>query len=174
MAIYRDEVTILKSRNLGEFDKLLTFFGKRRGKFRVIAKGVRKISSRKRGHLETFNLCRVSCAEGKNLDIVVEAESLFSLDSEKIESSEFERLGFAGLVMDKFMPEEVPDSKVYDLWGKYIRSNHGLDLTVSFVVEILDISGFISEKQKSQWAGTASESSWDQLRRLVGQLLNEI
>lgn len=102
MAIYRDEVAVLKSRELGDFDKILVMFGKRRGKFSAVAKGIRRLTSRKRGHLETFNLCKVSCAEGKNLDVITEAEAYVIVDPDNLDSAEYDALGFAGLVLDTF------------------------------------------------------------------------
>ena len=41
---------VLKRTNYGEADKILTVFTKERGKIKVLAKGVRKIKSRRAPH----------------------------------------------------------------------------------------------------------------------------
>lgn len=46
------EALVLSRRNIGEADRLVTFFTWQRGLMRVVAKGVRRIPSRRGGHLE--------------------------------------------------------------------------------------------------------------------------
>lgn len=72
---YSTEGIILARRNYGEADRFLTIFTKHYGKIRVIAKGVRRPSSRKRGSLELFNYVKLFLAKGHNLDIITEVES---------------------------------------------------------------------------------------------------
>lgn len=78
---YKTEGIILARRNIGEADRLLTVFSKHHGKLRVIAKGVRKPTSRKRGSLELFNHTTLFLAKGKTLDIITEAEVRHNFNS---------------------------------------------------------------------------------------------
>lgn len=71
---YRAEGIVLKRKNFGEADRLLTIFTKHLGKVKVIAKGVRRPISRKRGSLELFNQVKFFVAKGRNFDIVTEVE----------------------------------------------------------------------------------------------------
>lgn len=175
MAVFRDEVTVLKSRDLGEYDRILILFGKRRGKFSVVAKGVRKMTSRKRGHLQTFCLCKVACAEGRSLDIIVDAEEYFSLDGKNIPVDEFARIGLAGRVMDKFLPAGVPDIKVYRMWKIYIQGQHSILETKDFVVGVINILGFVSSAQKKSWDEVAEDKiNVDVLRKWVERILNDM
>ena len=143
MALYKDEGAILKGQDLGEYDRILTIFGQKTGKFSAIAKGVRKLTSRKRGHLQTFSISRFSIAEGKSLDIIVEAENLFSLDTEMIDTETFERIGFAGMVLDKLLPEGVPEKKIYGWWSEYIEGHLDDTSTKQFVLRTLVELGFM-------------------------------
>lgn len=59
MPVYQDEVVVLRSLPLGESDRILTLFGRRRGLVRAAAKGVRKTSSRFGGRLEPGSLLDV-------------------------------------------------------------------------------------------------------------------
>ncbi|PIZ97846.1 MAG: DNA repair protein RecO, partial [Candidatus Levybacteria bacterium CG_4_10_14_0_2_um_filter_35_8] len=55
MNSYKTEGIVIKRRNLGEADKILTIFTKRYGKIQVKAPGIRKINSRRSPHVELLN-----------------------------------------------------------------------------------------------------------------------
>jgi len=60
----------------GEADRLLTLYSRERGKVRAVAKGVRKIRSRKAGHLEPFTHITLQLAKGHDLLIVTQVETV--------------------------------------------------------------------------------------------------
>ena len=78
MPTYRDEVAILRTHKLGEADRIVTMLSRRHGKVRAVAKGVRRTSSRFGARLEPFMVADVQLYQGRNLDIVQQAESLGS------------------------------------------------------------------------------------------------
>ena len=70
----KTEGIILSRKNFQEADKLLTIYTKDFGKISCIARGVRRPTSRKSGHLEIGSWCKLYIAKGKNLDILTEVE----------------------------------------------------------------------------------------------------
>ncbi len=74
--VYRTEAIVLRRIDFGEADRLLTAFTPERGKLKLIAKGARKPSSRKSGHVELFSHGQFLVAVGRELDIVTQAETL--------------------------------------------------------------------------------------------------
>jgi len=74
--VYRTEAIVLRRSDFGEADRLLTVFTPGRGKLRLVAKGARKPSSRKSGHVELFSRGQFMVAVGRDLDIVTQAETL--------------------------------------------------------------------------------------------------
>lgn len=72
--VYRTEGIILRRHDLGETDRILTLYTRDHGKLKVVAKGIRKPSSRKAGHLELFMRSDLLIARGRSLDIVTQAE----------------------------------------------------------------------------------------------------
>ncbi len=78
MPTYRDEVVVLRTHKLGEADRIVTMLGRRTGKIRAVAKGVRRTSSRFGSRLEPFMVADVQLYRGRSLDIVQQAESLGS------------------------------------------------------------------------------------------------
>ena len=73
---YTAEAIILKRTNFDEADKIITFLSKYKGKFTAIAKGVRKIASRRSPNLELFNKVKGHFASGRNLDVLTEVETV--------------------------------------------------------------------------------------------------
>jgi DNA repair protein RecO (recombination protein O) len=74
--VYRTEAIVLRRADFGEADRLLTVFTPERGKLRLVAKGARKPTSRKSGHVELFSHGQFMVAVGRDLDIVTQAETL--------------------------------------------------------------------------------------------------
>jgi DNA repair protein RecO (recombination protein O) len=75
---YSTEAIVLKHTDLGEADRVLTLFTPYRGKFHAIAKGSRRPGSKKAGHLELLCHSQLQVAQGRNLDIITQAQSVES------------------------------------------------------------------------------------------------
>ena len=52
--VFRTEAIVLRRRDFGEADRLLTLYTPERGKISALAKGARKPTSRKAGHVELY------------------------------------------------------------------------------------------------------------------------
>ena len=52
---FSSEGLVIKRKDVGEADKIVTIFSKNQGKISVIAKGVRKVTSRRAGNLELLS-----------------------------------------------------------------------------------------------------------------------
>ncbi len=74
--LYSTEGIVLKRRDFGEADRILTIYTLHLGKVHAVAKGVRRIASRKSGHLELFTHSRLMLAEGRNLYVLTQADTL--------------------------------------------------------------------------------------------------
>jgi DNA repair protein RecO (recombination protein O) len=70
----RTQAIILKRRDFGEADRLLTVLTPEHGKIDVIAKGARKPNSHKTGHVELFTRADMLIHTGRELGIVAQAE----------------------------------------------------------------------------------------------------
>jgi DNA repair protein RecO (recombination protein O) len=76
MALYREQGVVLRTYKLGESDRIIIFMTAGRGKVRAVGKGVRKTKSRFGGRLEPPNNVSLLLYEGRELDIVTQAESI--------------------------------------------------------------------------------------------------
>src|SRR6266540_4782615 len=73
---FRADSVVLRHSNWGEADRLLVLYTREQGKLRAIAKGARKVTSRKAGHLEPFTHVTLQLAKGRDLLIVTQAETI--------------------------------------------------------------------------------------------------
>lgn len=68
---------VLRHSDWGEADRLVSLFTRERGKVRAVAKGARKVTSRKGGHLEPFTHVKLQVARGRSdLLIVTQADTI--------------------------------------------------------------------------------------------------
>ena len=74
MATYREQGIVLRTHKLGETDRILHLLTQGRGRVRAVAKGVRRPGSRFGGRLEPYSHVDLQLYEGRNLDIVNQAE----------------------------------------------------------------------------------------------------
>ena len=74
--LYRDEAVVLRTHKLGEADRIITLLTRQHGRVRAVAKGVRRTTSRFGSRLEPFTHVDLQLAEGRNLDIVTQAETI--------------------------------------------------------------------------------------------------
>ena len=76
VALYRDEGVVLRTQKLGEADRIVTVLTRGNGRVRAVAKGVRRTRSRFGARLEPATRVDLQLYEGRNLDIVTQAETL--------------------------------------------------------------------------------------------------
>lgn len=75
---YKTTGIVIRRVNIGETDKLITLITRYNGKIVVLAKGIRKITSRKAPHLELLTFVKLSIVRGKTWDYIIEAETIES------------------------------------------------------------------------------------------------
>ena len=73
---FRASAVVLRHADWGEADRLLTLYTREQGMVRALAKGVRKMTSRKAGHLQPFTHVTVQLAKGRDLLIVTQADTV--------------------------------------------------------------------------------------------------
>ncbi len=151
MSSYKTEGVILKRTNYGEADRILTIYTKHYGKIKTIAKGVRKITSRKGGNVELFNHCVLFLAEGRNLDIVTEAQVVNSFSKLKKDLRKTAAAFYLVELVDQLTPDRQVNRQVFNLLvgtlGELSAKRSELSATTrNFEIELLRLLGFWSDK----------------------------
>lgn len=143
---FRAEVIVLRHSDWGEADRLLVLYTPEMGKVRAIAKGVRKMRSRKAGHLEPFSRGILLLARGRDMLIVTQAETI---DPHLALREDLLRLGYASYVvelLDRFTYEEDENRALYRVLSETLsRLNTEEDPALPvryYEIRLLDLLGY--------------------------------
>jgi len=145
------EAIVLSYKSYSEADKLVTVFSKDYGMLTFLAKGVKKLKSRKRGALELFSIIKFFAKETKGIPLLTEVEIIDNLafikdDLKKISVAYF----FAEIVLRTSGGLEK-NSQIYFLLRNYLeRLNHEKSLKKvrsDFSLKLAQILGFIPDDQ---------------------------
>jgi DNA repair protein RecO (recombination protein O) len=133
--IYRTEAIVLRQRRLGEADRIVTFFSPQLCKIDAVAKGVRKQTSRKAGHLEPLSWTSLLLATGQNLDIITQSETVESFLPVREDLQRLARGLYVCELVDRSTGERVENYPVFRLLAETLRRLAGsdaIDLAVRF------------------------------------------
>jgi DNA repair protein RecO (recombination protein O) len=147
---FRTQAIILKRRDFGEADRLLTVFTPERGKLDVIAKGARKPTSHKTGHVELFTRADMLVHKGRELDIVAQAEMLAPYLALREDLARGAYASYAAELVDRFAAQGDEDyQSVFALLDSTLDrlcSDSEPRLVMRyFEVHLLDLVGFRPE-----------------------------
>jgi DNA repair protein RecO (recombination protein O) len=113
--VYKTEGVILRRRNIGEADSIFTVYSDREGKFEAVARGVRKVRSRMRGHLEPLTRSRLLIARGRSLDVFTQAETVTPYIAIREDLERTAAALYCAELVDRFTGERVPQDGLYEL-----------------------------------------------------------
>lgn len=143
---YSSEGIVLARRTYGEADRILVVYSKNYGKIHLIARGVRKPESRKRGSLEVFSHIKFSAARGKNLDILTEAEIIDSFPTIRKNLRKVAVAYYLMEVVGRVTREDEKNVELYSLLTEYLGNLRGptslRKLRKIFVYDTLSLLGF--------------------------------
>jgi DNA repair protein RecO (recombination protein O) len=144
MGLYKLEGVVLRRRNLGEADRLVTVLSRDRGKVTVVAKGARRPRSRLGGRLEPPTRFRALLAEGRNLDVVSQVEVL---DAHAALRDDLDRMSHTAVILelaDRGLAERHPHPEVYRLLLQaldLVRLGAGQAAALWFAARLLVLTG---------------------------------
>jgi DNA repair protein RecO (recombination protein O) len=150
MPLFTTEGIIVKRSNFGEADRILTVLTPFKGKIKVIAKGVRRITSRRGGNVELLNRVRLHIFQGQGMPVLSEAqaeETFPKIKSDLILSSYASHLIE---LIDRLVPEDQMSPGVYELLGavlSILETNPRQIFIRAFEVKLLSLMGFWSLEQ---------------------------
>ncbi len=140
MARFNTEAIVLKKINYKDADRIYTLLSKDRGKISATAKGVRKISSRRSGSLDTLNYITVNLAEDiRGYKTVQEVKLLESFKNIKKDLKK----SLAGYYMielvNKSVEEDADAHKVFDLLKTMLGKLNEDGANITFFVNKFEV-----------------------------------
>jgi len=145
--LYRTNAIVLREMDYAEADRILTLLTPE-GRVSALAKGVRRPTSRKAGHLGLFSQIEAMLARGRNFRIITQAECHEPFDF----GDDLRRFTCASYVAElavRFSQEEEESSALFDLVAQgldWCRLEDDLDLWMRyFELRLLAIAGYQPE-----------------------------
>lgn len=110
--------------NIRDTDRLITLFTRKQGKITVLARGVRRITSRKAPHLELFRYIQGYIVTGKTIPLLIEAQTISSFSSLQSDIEKIARSYKIVEEVERLCPEGQPHEEVFILLLQALQSLH--------------------------------------------------
>jgi DNA repair protein RecO (recombination protein O) len=144
MSLYRDHGIVLRTYKLGEADRIIVFVTKAHGKVRAVAKGVRKTRSKFGGRLEPTSHASLQLYEGRELDIVTQAESVDHFAAIRDDYTSLTRASAMLEAVDQVSQEREANPELYHLLLGALRTLNGEPgslVVPAFFLKLLALEG---------------------------------
>lgn len=149
---YKTQAIVLKRRELGEADSLVTLYTPYLGKIRAVARGARRPKSKLGGHLEPLTCCDAQLAGSRSLDVITQCQTVESFMALRDDLWRSSCGVYAAELVDRFTPDSHENPAVFELllgvlrWLCRVRQNDGL--LRCFELHLLDSLGYRPQLQQ--------------------------
>lgn len=142
----------MAKKNYGEADRIFSIYTKDHGRLSLIAKGVRKTGSRKRGHLEVFNKIKFSAVATRGIDLITEAEIVNTYQEIRKKLNKISLAYYFMEVIGRTTHEKEVNGQLFDFLENYLekltKERKLKKLRTDFIYELLVITGFWPKGKK--------------------------
>ena len=140
---------ILRIRNFGEQDRFITFYTPDYGKITCLAKGVRKISSRRAGHIELMNRVKIELWKSRHQWYLTQCSSEENFKEIKRKMPSIASGIFILEAIDRLTMEEHPLPELFDILNKSLQlmefySEDHAWIREIILIKLLKILGYIN------------------------------
>lgn len=155
MKYFTVEGIIIKRRDFGEADRFLTLFTNKYGKIKLLAKGVRRIHSRRGPNIELFNRAIFFVHKGRTFDILTEVQVLHTYEHMRKNLELIWLAYYICELVDGLCAEYQSHTRVYELLVETLNNlDHGL--IQKFEMILLSELGFLPNQKFSENLNTTS------------------
>ena len=147
---YKAEGVVLSRRDLGDADRIVTFFTREFGRRRLVARGCRRPTSQLAPHIELFSRVRLVGVVGANLDILTQAQSLETFPRFRDDLAAFAAAGWAVELLDGLSEDGEAAPDAYAALATFLsalnqRAADPEPLLSALAINLLDMHGYAPE-----------------------------
>jgi len=181
MPSFNTKAVVLKNFVFQDTDKIYTFLSEDKGKISGIGKGVRKVSSRRGGNLDTLNLVEVQLnvhKGGQNYITEVKTIKSFRKIKEDLELSN--QAFYMAELINKFIDQDENIKPVYSLFVESLEKlqdgNGETTLRVNkFEIKLMQILGYQPPKNLlMKWKELIEKTNYVEANNLIKDFVTEI
>ncbi len=149
---FKTEAIVLKKRSLLNKDSIVTFFTREYGKVRSVAKGIKKITSRRLPHTQTANLLNIVLYNHHDRFYLQESHLISGFSEIKKNRAKMNNLYILLFIIERLLPENQPEIPVYNLTKHYLvdlsKKNDKLDVLLGkYINQIVMVLGYSTEEK---------------------------
>lgn len=111
---------VLRKRNLPNQDIFLSLFTEESGKMSLIAKGIKKITSKRQPHIQTGNLISVIVQKKHDRYYLQDTSLVSAFVKIKNDETKMKHLYLALFVIDRLLPENQQDTQLFSNLQEYL------------------------------------------------------
>ncbi|MFC1621879.1 DNA repair protein RecO [Patescibacteria group bacterium] len=172
---------VIKNINLKDADKMFTILTPQKGKISALAKGVRKINSRRAGNLDTLNKISVQLNKSKgDMYYITEAKALKTYQNIKKDYTKIQKATYIIEFINKAIFGEEEAQEAFDLLEEVLDKleSNGVNSSLvinKFELKMLKYLGY--EPPKSillSWKGFVKEKKFEDADRVVKNFVREM
>lgn len=150
----KTEAIVLKSSGLNETGRILCVYSEKLGKINISAKGVKKVESKLRGHIEPISYSQLILVEGKNFLILKDAVLIDQFLNIK---KDLEKIKIAKELIKMIDEAIVGEEKDEDIWKLILHTFKSIEnnkinlksLISDFQHHLIKLLGYDPEEVKN-------------------------
>ena len=143
------EAVIISHKDFGEADRLIRLFSLESGKLSAIAKGARKIRSRKAAHIEPFTYAALVLAKGQSFWIITQADTKNAYPAIRADLRKTAKAAYILELADQLTGDEQPEPAIFHLITGTLKRIDSVEdpfnAVLNFELRMLDHTGFRPE-----------------------------
>ncbi|MBD3311650.1 MAG: DNA repair protein RecO [Candidatus Magasanikbacteria bacterium] len=169
----------LSRRNFREYDQIVSLYTLNLGKVELLARGVKKITSKNSPHLEPFSIVEIEIIKGKEIDHLTKVQPIRYFSNIRKNREKSLAANYIVSLLDKLTQTGEKDENFFELllsWLKYIDSTekYNFFLIDAYIVKLLNCLGFdityannIPSNSIKQNLQILNQADWPQINRLI-------
>lgn len=143
---------VLSRRDFREADQIISCYTKAKGKVELLARGVKKITSKNSAHLEPFSLVDIEIAPGKGIDHLTKVQPINYFVNIRNDLQKSLSAGCVVSLLDKVLHVCEKDERIFELllsWLDFVNQcnpdsfqSKSMLLIDGFIVKLLNCLGY--------------------------------
>lgn len=142
------QAIVLARQDFRESDQIISVYTKEKGKLELLARGVKKITSKNSAHLEPFSFVDIDIAPGKGIDHLTKVQPINYFVNIRNDLQKSLAAGYIVSLLDKVLHVGEKDERLFVMilsWLDYLNlklTAYGLWLSDGFIVKLLNCLGY--------------------------------
>lgn len=163
----KTEAIVLKKNHLLNQDMILTLFTQEIGKIGVMAKGIKKITSKRLPHIQTGNLIQAILHDHHNMYFLQNTELISGFTDIKKKEEKIRTLYVFFFILERLLPERQQENDIYILTKSFEiqlanEKKNVYRILNRFLNKLMQKLGYID-----------SQKSFDELLLIIEDLIHE-